>query len=70
MGLMFGLPAIRLGPGDPSSWPVRPIVLPDGWRSIEIERAWVRTRPARIVAQHGADRAVIEVAGETRIQAA
>jgi trehalose/maltose hydrolase-like predicted phosphorylase len=70
MGLIFGLPAIRLGPGDPSTWPSRPVVLPDGWRSIEIERAWIRAKPARIFARHGAERAVIETPSETRSRAA
>ena len=60
MGLIYGLPAIRIGPGEPQTWPSRPVVLPEGWRSIEIERAWIRDKPARIVAEHGADRAVIQ----------
>ncbi|HSL76661.1 MAG TPA: hypothetical protein VK867_06940 [Candidatus Limnocylindrales bacterium] len=60
MGLIYGLPAIKIGPGDPQTWPSRPVVLPEGWRSIEIERAWVRTKPVRILAEHGAERAVIE----------
>ena len=70
MGLMFGLPGIRLGPGDPLTWPSRPVVLPDGWRSIEVERAWVRMKPARIIAEHGAERAVIETITQTRSRAA
>ncbi|HEY7702052.1 MAG TPA: hypothetical protein VIB02_07020 [Candidatus Limnocylindrales bacterium] len=70
MGLMFGLPAIRLGPGDPKSWPARPVVLPDGWRSIEIERAWIHGKAARVVAEHGAERAVIEQPSDTRSAAA
>jgi hypothetical protein len=65
-GLMYGLPGIRVGPGDPTTWPCRPVILPSGWRSIEVERAWVRGRPARIVARHGADRAIIEVAPRPR----
>jgi hypothetical protein len=60
MGLLYGLPGIRLSPGAPSTWPARPVVLPAGWRSIEVERAWVRSKPARIYAEHGAERAVIE----------
>ena len=60
MGLIYGLTAIRIGPGEPQTWPSRPVVLPEGWRSIEIERAWIRDKPARIVAEHGADRAVIQ----------
>jgi hypothetical protein len=70
MGLMFGLPAIRIGPDDPSTWPSRPVVLPEGWRSIEIERAWVRMKPARIVAEHGAERALIETTRAKRSRAA
>jgi protein-glucosylgalactosylhydroxylysine glucosidase len=59
--LYFGFPGIRLGPGGPNSWPARPVVLPAGWRSIEVERAWVGMEPARIEARHGAERATIEV---------
>jgi hypothetical protein len=60
MGLIYGLPGLRLGPGPAETWPSRPVVLPAGWKSIEIERAWVRMQPARIVAEHGASRATIE----------
>ena len=70
MGLMYGLPGIRLGPGDPESWPSRPVILPQGWRSIEIERAWVRMQPARIIARHGAERAILDTAGKRRTRAA
>jgi len=70
MGLIFGLPGIRIGPEDPSTWPSRRVVLPEGWRSIEIERAWVRMKPAHIVAEHGADRAIIETTKDTSIRAA
>lgn len=59
MGLMYGLPGLRLSSEDPSMWPSRPVVLPAGWRSIEIERAWAHGKPVRIVAPHGADRAEI-----------
>jgi trehalose/maltose hydrolase-like predicted phosphorylase len=70
MGLTYGLPGIRLGPGEPQGWPRRRVVLPAGWRSIEIERAWVRMQPARIVARHGAERATIELPGQRRSRAA
>ena len=70
MGLMFGLPGIRLGPGDPLTWPSRPVVLPEGWRSIEVERAWVHRKPARIVAEHGAERAEIQMTQDERSRAA
>jgi trehalose/maltose hydrolase-like predicted phosphorylase len=70
MGLMYGLPGIRLGPGEPSTWPSRPVVLPAGWRSVEVERAWVRSKPAHIVATHGAERAVIDTGQMRRRKAA
>ena len=70
MSLLYGLPGIRLGPGRPETWPNRPVVLPAGWRSIEVERAWVRMDPARIVARHGAERASIEVRRPSRRAAA
>ena len=61
MGLLFGLPGIRVGPGEPHTWPVRKVILPEGWRSIEVERAWIRMQPARIYAEHGAERAMIDM---------
>jgi hypothetical protein len=70
MGLMYGLPGIRLGPDEPGTWPSRRVVLPQGWRSIEIERAWIRNQPARIVARHGAERATIELVSKRRSRAA
>lgn len=60
-GLLYGLPGIRIGAEDPGEWARRPVVLPAGWRRIEVERAWVRGQPARIVAEHGRDRAVVEL---------
>ena len=70
MGLLYGLPGIRLGPDEPSTWPSRPVVLPAGWRSIEVERAWVRAKPAHIVATQGAERAVIDTGQARRRKAA
>ncbi len=48
--LVYGLPGILPSLADPATWPERRVVLPAGWRSIEIERLWVRGRPARMVA--------------------
>jgi hypothetical protein len=61
LGCMWGLPGIMPGHDDPRAWARRPVVLPDGWEAIEIERAWVRSGQARIEARHGAERATIEV---------
>ena len=55
-GLLFGLPAIRVGPEEPTDWPRRSVILPAAWKSIVVERAWIRGKPARIVARHGAGR--------------
>jgi len=69
-GLLYGLPGIRLGAGEPSEWPSRPVVLPQGWRSIEVERIWVRGKPMRLVARHGAERAILEPVAQRRRRAA
>jgi trehalose/maltose hydrolase-like predicted phosphorylase len=63
MGLVTGFPALSVGAGEPATWPKRPVVLPAGWRSIEVERAWLRGGPARIVAAHGMQRAEIDLGG-------
>ncbi|MEA2676432.1 MAG: hypothetical protein QOJ81_573 [Chloroflexota bacterium] len=60
--LTLGFTGIRIGPAEPETWPSRPVTLPTGWRAIEIERAWIRGEPRRIVARHGAPRARIEPA--------
>ena len=70
MGLMYGLTGLRVGPGDPAEWPQRRIVLPAGWESIEIERAWIRQQPARIIARQGDARATVEVGVRRRNRAA
>ncbi len=57
LGLTLGLTGLVIDDGDPLAWPRRPIVLPQGWSSIEIERLWIRGRSMRLVARHGADRA-------------
>jgi hypothetical protein len=58
-GLVCGLPGIRVTADEPSSWPVRRVVLPAGWRRIAVDRLWVRGRPARLVAEHGMQRAAL-----------
>ena len=60
-GLVYGFPGIRLSRNDPETWPARPVVLPAGWTRIEVERLWVRGQPARLIAEHGADRARLEI---------
>jgi hypothetical protein len=60
MGCYYGLPGIELGAGGPETWCRRPVVMPEGWNGIEVERIWVHGRPAHLVAHHGDDRARIE----------
>jgi protein-glucosylgalactosylhydroxylysine glucosidase len=57
---LLGLPGIQIGPEEPSSWARRPVKLPAGWDAIEVERLWIRNRPASLRAAHGAERAEIE----------
>ena len=59
---LYGLTGIQVGPGEMREWGTRPVVLPAGWESIEVERIWVRGRPARLVARHGAATAEINSA--------
>jgi hypothetical protein len=63
MGLLYGMPGIRLGPGDPATWPARPVVLPAGWRSIEVEQLWMHEEPVGLVARHGDERARLVAPG-------
>jgi glycosyl hydrolase family 65 len=59
--LLTGLPGILPTFRVPGTWPERPVVLPAGWQSIEVDRLWVRGRPARLVARHGDPRATLEL---------
>jgi hypothetical protein len=59
---LFGLTRIRPKMGAPSEWcQPGPIVLPEGWEAIEVERLWVHGRPARLSARHGDDRACFDI---------
>jgi protein-glucosylgalactosylhydroxylysine glucosidase len=57
----LGLPGVEMGPDAPERWPRRPVVMPAGWDGIEVDRIFVRGRPARLEARHGAARARIEI---------
>jgi protein-glucosylgalactosylhydroxylysine glucosidase len=58
---LYGLPGIHLKPSAPSSWCERPVVLPQGWDAIHVERVWVRDEPMRLIAENGAKRAQLIV---------
>jgi hypothetical protein len=59
--LLYGLPGLVLGPEDPDGWCQHPVVMPELWDGIEVDRLWVRGRPARLVARHGEPRSRIEL---------
>jgi hypothetical protein len=50
---LYGLTGLVLGPGEPAAWARRPAVMPGLWDGIDVERIWVRGRPARLTATHG-----------------
>ena len=61
MACLYGLPGIELGSEEPSAWARRRVCLPEGWKAIDVERIWVRDRPASLHAEHGAERAVLAI---------
>jgi trehalose/maltose hydrolase-like predicted phosphorylase len=60
LGCIYGYPGLHLNDGPPDTWCARPVVMPKGFDGIEIDRIWVRGRPAHLSATHGADRAHID----------
>lgn len=59
MSLLYGLTGLQLDAGDPQGWAKHPIILPEGWEAIEVERLWARGEPFRLVARHGAASAIL-----------
>ena len=60
MSCLCYLPGLRIGPGEPESWCERPVVMPELWNGIEVERIWVRGQPAHLLARHGEKRASLD----------
>ena len=60
MSCLYGLTGLRLSASEPAEWFTRPVVLPDGWDAIEVDRLYVRGRPMRLRARHGDERAQLE----------
>ena len=48
MACMYGLTGLRVSSGDPMTWSERPVVMPGLWDGVEIERLWIRGRPATL----------------------
>jgi hypothetical protein len=61
LSCLYGLTGLRVGPGEPSTWCERPVVMPDLWDGIEVERIWVRGSPSSLSAKHGDERAHLAV---------
>jgi hypothetical protein len=59
LGCIFGYPGVEIGMGEPAEWCTRPVTTPRGWDAIEIDRIWVRDRPARLSARNGSPSARI-----------
>jgi hypothetical protein len=57
IGLLTGFPGLQPAPGDVKNWAKRPVILPEKWTRIEVERIWVRGIPCKLVARHGAEQA-------------
>jgi trehalose/maltose hydrolase-like predicted phosphorylase len=57
LGLLTGFPGLRPGTDEPEHWAKRPIVLPDGWTAIEVDRLWIRGQPYKLIARQGERRA-------------
>jgi trehalose/maltose hydrolase-like predicted phosphorylase len=61
MSCLYGLTGLQLSSAEPSEWFTRPVVLPEGWDAIEVDRLYVRGRAARLEARHGAARATLQI---------
>lgn len=53
MSLLLGFPQLRISAEGPATWPQGKVLLPKGWKAIEVERVWIRGRPMRLLARQG-----------------
>jgi protein-glucosylgalactosylhydroxylysine glucosidase len=58
--LLYGLPRLEITEQSPTEWASGPVVMPAGWDGVEVDRLWIRDRPAHLVAKHGDPRATLE----------
>jgi hypothetical protein len=58
--LLYGYPGLRLGAGAPETWEERPVVMPDGWKAIHVERLWMRGEDRSLTAVARAPSAIID----------
>jgi hypothetical protein len=59
---LYGLTGLHLSARPPAEWCERPVVLPQGWDAIEVERISVHGADARLTAGHGEASARIDAA--------
>jgi hypothetical protein len=59
-GLMMGLTRMDIWQEAFEDWFAGPIVMPEGWDGIVLEKVYLKGRPARITAMHGDAKAKIE----------
>jgi hypothetical protein len=59
-GLMMGLTRMDIWQENFEDWFSGPIVMPEGWDGIVLEKVYLKGKPARIIALHGAPRATVE----------
>ena len=53
MSLLLGFTGMQPDAGETSGWFKKRVVLPEGWRAVEVDRVWVRGQPMRLTAQNG-----------------
>jgi protein-glucosylgalactosylhydroxylysine glucosidase len=59
-GLMMGLTKMDIWQENFEDWFSGPIVMPEGWEGVVLEKVYLKGKPARITAIHGAPRATVE----------
>jgi hypothetical protein len=57
----LGFPGLKMSNGPLSEWPQYDVVLPVGWKGIEVERLWLRGGPVRLLAKQGRRAELINV---------
>jgi trehalose/maltose hydrolase-like predicted phosphorylase len=65
LGLILGFPRIEPGPDEPQNWCKGSVVLPAGWRAIEIDCVWIRGGAWRLSATQGESHAKLEPINHT-----
>jgi hypothetical protein len=59
-GLLMGLTRMDIWQEDMENWFTGPIVMPEGWDGIVLEKVYLKGKPARITAMNGDTKAKIE----------